>query len=91
MKKKRSQLEVIHDMLSSVQAKGGRIKPTHLMYKSNLSYKMMQEYLATLLERGLLAEEKDKDNKKIYTITDKGLTFLFEYRRMTEFTEAFGL
>ncbi len=90
MKQKRSQLEVIRDMLASIEGKGGTIKPTHLMYKSNLSYKMMQEYLAILLGRGLIAET-EKKGKKAYTITQKGLAFLFEYKRMAEFTEAFGL
>lgn len=89
MKKKRSQLEIIHDMLSSVQEKGGTIKPTHLMYKSNLSYKLMQEYVELLLNRGLL--EEDGEEKKKYVITEKGRTYLFEYRRMAEFTDAFGL
>ncbi len=93
MKKKRSQLDVIQDMLASVQDKGGRIKPTHLLYKSNLSYKMMQEYLNLLKERGLIVEEtsrKDPEKREL-VLTDKGQKFLFEYRRMAEFTDAFGL
>ena len=90
MKQKRSQLEIIHDMLSTVQQKGGRIKPTHLLYKSNLSYKMMQEYVDVLKERGLIAEEEQK-GKKLYALTPKGLQFLFEYKRIAEFTDAFGL
>jgi predicted transcriptional regulator len=91
MKKKRTQLEIIHDMLSSIQNKGGRIKPTHLLYRSNLSYKLLQEYLALLEAQGLVAEEQSKDEKKLYVITDKGLKFLFEYKRIAEFTNAFGL
>jgi predicted transcriptional regulator len=93
MKKKRSQLDIIRDMLDSIQAKGGRIKPTHLLYKSNLSYKMMQEYLDMLKERGLVVEEASKrdEEKRELVITDKGLQFLFEYKRMAEFTDAFGL
>ena len=90
MKKKRTQLDIIHDMLESVQKKGGRIKPTHLLAKSNLSYKMMQEYLATLESRGLIATEATEEHKE-YVLTDKGLAFLFEYKRMATFTEAFGL
>jgi len=90
MKPKRSQLEVIHDMLASVQRKGGRIRPTQLLSKSNLSYKMMQEYLVLLDERKLIKEERVKD-KKFYLLTDKGYAFLTEYRRLSAFTEAFGL
>ena len=92
-KKKRSQLEIIYDMLSSVQQKGGRIKPTHLLYRSNLSYKLLQEYLGLLETQGLLCEEANRKdpNRKEYVITDKGLKFLFEYKRIAEFTNAFGL
>lgn len=93
MKKKRSQLDIIKDMLESIQTKGGRIKPTHLLYKSNLSYKMMQEYLAVLKERGLIVEDRSRRDaeKRELVLTDKGLQFLFEYKRMAEFTDAFGL
>ncbi|MBR9693195.1 hypothetical protein GOV07_04700 [Candidatus Woesearchaeota archaeon] len=90
MKQKRSQLDIIHDMLASVQRKGGKIKPTQLLSKSNLSYKMMQEYLVVLYERELLREEQMK-GKKLYLITDKGCAFLAEYRRLSAFTDAFGL
>jgi len=90
MKQKRTQLEIIHDMLSTVQQKGGKIKPTHLLYKSNLSYKMMQEYVDILKGRGLIGEE-DAKGKKQYVLTTKGLQFLFEYKRIAEFTDAFGL
>jgi len=90
MKQRRTQLEIIHDMLSTVQQKGGRIKPTHLLYKSNLSHKMMLEYVDVLKERGLIGEEEHR-GKKIYVSTAKCLQFLFEYDRIAEFTDAFGL
>ncbi len=90
MKQKRSQLDVIHDMLASVQRKGGKIKPTQLLSKSNLSYKMMQEYLVILDQRELLEETQEK-GKKMFVITEKGCQFLAEYRKLSAFTEAFGL
>jgi predicted transcriptional regulator len=91
MKQKRTQLEIIHDMLSTMQQRGGRIKPTHLLYKSNLSYKMMQEYLTILKERDLILEEEERGEKKVYVLTQKGFQFLYEYKRIAEFTDAFGL
>ena len=96
MASRRSRLELIFDILISIQNKGGRIKPTHLMYKSNLSHKLLNSYLEELMGKGLveveeeISRKKEKSDRKI-VITEKGLGFLEEYRRMREFTDAFGL
>lgn len=86
---KRSRTELIHDILSAVDAKG-IIKPTHLLYKANLSHTAMQKYLAELMESGFL-EEKMEKGRKVYALTEKGKTFLREYDRFTKFKEAFGI
>tara|TARA_Y100000310_G_C20612320_1_gene778678 strand:+ start:1091 stop:1381 length:291 start_codon:yes stop_codon:yes gene_type:complete len=93
---RRSRLELIFDILLAIQNKGGRIKPTHLMYKSNLSHKLLNHYLEELIGNSLVAVEeeiakKKKKSTKTVVITDKGLSFLAELRRMREFTDAFGL
>jgi predicted transcriptional regulator len=49
MNKKRDRLQVIYDILKVIKEKNGRIKPTHILYKSNLSHQMMDEYLRELL------------------------------------------
>ncbi len=96
MAARRSRLELIYDILLAIQNKGGTIKPTHLMYKSNLSHKLLNHYLEELLGKELVAVEeefsrkKQKSNKTVI-ITEKGLIFLSEFRRMREFTDAFGL
>lgn len=89
-------MELVFDILSAIQNKGGLIKPTHLMYKSNLSHKLLNNYLDELLGKELVVVEallakKKKAPTKIIRITDKGLTFLAEFRRIREFTDAFGL
>ena len=38
MNKKRDRLQVIFDILKTISEKSGRIKPTHILYKSNMSY-----------------------------------------------------
>ena len=46
MNKKRSTPEVTRDILKVISEradKTGGIKPTHILYKSNLSYQMMDE------------------------------------------------
>jgi predicted transcriptional regulator len=93
---RRSRLELIFDILLSIQNRGGVIKPTHLMYKSNLSHKLLNTYLDELVQKELVAVEEEfvkkrKATTKTVRITDKGLTFLSEFRRMREFTDAFGL
>lgn len=94
--KRRSRLELIYDILLAIQNKGGIIKPTHLMYKSNLSHKLLNNYLEELIGKELVAVEevfnrKRKSTSKIIRLTDKGAGFLAEFRRMREFTDAFGL
>jgi predicted transcriptional regulator len=94
---RRSRLELIFDILLAIQNKGGVIKPTHLMYKSNLSHKLLNSYLEELIGKELVeimehqpTKKKQKSSKTV-VITDKGLSFLAEFRRMREFTDAFGL
>ncbi len=96
MSARRSRLELIFDILLAIQNKGGRIKPTHLMYKSNLSHKLLNNYMEELMAKELIGVEaivsrKKQKSTKIVVITDKGLEFLAEFRRMREFTNAFGL
>ena len=96
MGSRRSRLELIFDILIAIQNKGGRIKPTHLMYKSNLSHKLLNTYLEELIGKELVVIEEVKTRKrqsatKTVVITEKCLGFLAEFRRMREFTDAFGL
>ena len=93
---RRSRLELIFDILLAIQNKGGKIKPTHLMYKSNLSHKLLNNYLEELIQKELVNVEEEfmkkrKATAKTVVITEKGLNFLAEFRRMREFTDAFGL
>ena len=90
MSARRTKIEIIHDILNAIQKKGGKIKPTHLLYKSNLSYKKMLEYIGELLHKGMVGEEEVK-GKKMYTITDKGLNYIQEFKKIKEFSDSFGL
>jgi len=95
MGSRRSRLELVFDILQAIQNKGGNIKPTHLMYKSNLSHKLLSNYMEELMGKELIEYieviGKKRKISKLVSITDKGLNFLAEFRRMKEFTEAFGL
>lgn len=88
--KRRSRIDIIQDMLTSIQEKGGKIKPTHLLYKSNLSHKRMKEYIDELKEKNLVEEIVEK-KKTMFQITDEGYKFLEDYKKLNQFKEAFGL
>ena len=66
---RRDRTSIIYDILKAVQEKGRRIKPTHLLYKSNLSHTRMKNYLAELMESGMIEEREEKG--KFYFLTDK--------------------
>ena len=87
---KRTKLDIVYDMLRAIEEKGGKILPTHLLYKSNLSHQRMKLYLDELKQRNLLAETETK-GKKVYELTDEGRKFVQNYKQMKQFTEAFGL
>lgn len=88
--KRRSRLDIICDMLTSIQDKGGKIKPTHLMYKANLSHNLLNSYLEELIEKNMV-KEMELNNYKYLIITDKGMEFIQNIKKMKEFQEAFGI
>ncbi|MGV8169640.1 MAG: winged helix-turn-helix domain-containing protein [Candidatus Nanoarchaeia archaeon] len=90
MAKKRERLDIIEDILLSIQSKNGEIKPTHLMYKSNLSHTQMKSYLEELIEKSLV-QKISKKNYEYIIITDRGLEFLTKLKEMKAFDESFGL
>jgi predicted transcriptional regulator len=90
MQRKRSRLDIVYDMLLTISNKGGKIKPTHLMYKANLSHTQMKMYLDELIGKSLV-EEQAKDERKILVLTDKGFALIQKFNQMREFEKTFGL
>ena len=90
MKPKRDRLEIFHDMLIAINEKNGKIKPTHLMYKSNLSHTMLNEYILELIKRKFIQEIETVDGKS-YTITRAGLEYIEKYSSIIKFVDSFGL
>lgn len=90
MNKRRSRLDIIADMLTSIQDKGGKIKPTHLMYKANLSHNLLQSYLEELIEKNMV-KEMEINHYKYLIITDKGLDLIQNLKKMKDFQDTFGI
>lgn len=90
MKPKREKVQVIYDILKAIKEKEGRIKPTHIMYKANLSPQMLKTYLEELITKGLVLEKK-LGQGKTYFLTEKGLKYIQEYQVILGFVDSFGL
>lgn len=69
MGKYRDRLQIIADILSVVR---GGAKKTHVMYQANLSYTLLNRYLAEVLDAGLVSV----DNEDCYRLTRRGQSFL---------------
>ncbi len=89
MSKKRERLEIIKDILDAIRKKR-KIKPTRLLYASNLSPQMFKVYVNELIEKEFIKVEINK-GKKEFTLTKKGFDFLQEYHVIENFIENFGL
>jgi len=88
--KKRERLEVIRDVLQKMK-ESRQIKPTRLLYASNLSPQMFKEYINELITKGFIKLEVDEKERKTFSLTKKGHDFLVEYKIIENFVENFGL
>jgi predicted transcriptional regulator len=75
-RKRRDRLYIIAEILGI--AKSGSLK-TQIMYKANLSFAQLNEYLSFLIKMDLL-KVKNENRKKIYRITFKGENYLEKYK-----------
>ena len=91
MTKKRDKLEIVNDILKTIRDKGNNVKPTHILYKSNLSHQMMTSYLDELIEKGFVKEVKDKKNRKRYSLTETGFSYINDYHKIKSFVDSYGL
>lgn len=91
IKRKRDRLEMIFDILDIIRNHQNSIKPTPLLRHSNLSSQSFTEYLNELLEKDLIKEITDENERKFLTLTDKGFKYLDKYKLILGFIEEFEL
>ncbi|MDA4129041.1 MAG: winged helix-turn-helix domain-containing protein [Thaumarchaeota archaeon] len=87
--KQRSTLGIYIDILESVRELGNA-KPTHILYKANLSHDRLTKYLDELVGKGLIAVKLDGDSR-YYVMTPSGVQFLIEIRKAEAFVSGFGI
>jgi len=78
--KRRDKLYIMAEILEI--ARDGALK-TQIMYRANLSFTQLNDYLGFMLEINLLKKIR-KNDKDIYKSTEKGLDFLQRYRQIAE-------
>ena len=57
----------------------GPTKPTHILYRANMSWRVLSSYLDFLLKRGLIEKEDQGGKRNLYTLTNKGRSILQLY------------
>ena len=74
----RGRLDIIADILDVASRNA---KKTQIMYQANLSYSVLQRYLAEITGAQLVSFENEKQS---YSLTDKGRIFLEAYGKYSK-------
>jgi len=86
--KYRSQFRIYVDILHVIQRENNEAKPTRILYGANLSHDRLTKYLEELKSLGVIQENGIDD--KTYSLTQKGIEFLNNFRKVEAFASAFG-
>ena len=78
--KRRDKLGIIAEILEI--SKEGTLK-TQIMYRANLSFAQLNEYLKFMLKTSLLKKFR-VNGKDVYSATEKGIDFLQRHFELTE-------
>jgi predicted transcriptional regulator len=90
MNERRSKMRIFRDMIYTIIKKGGKAKPTHIMYGANLSHDRLKSYLEFLMQKGFI-EEINNNGRIYYIVSDKGQKFVNEFEKIEELSNAFGI
>lgn len=73
---RRSKVETYCDVLYAIGS--GAEKPTHIMYKANLSWNVLDDHIAKLVKKGLVVVENES-GKRRYHLSDRGFKVLKQF------------
>jgi predicted transcriptional regulator len=74
----RERIDIMADILRVAE---NFVKKTHIMFRANLSYRVLKKYLAELIAASLI---RYNDDKRCYILTDKGRKFLVLYEEYSK-------
>ncbi len=80
---RRSQFEIYIDILKAVSE--GRHKPTHIMYRANLTWKRLKKHTEFLVAHGLLFEENNGETK-VFNLTPNGKELVWYHMKIVRET-----
>lgn len=78
---RRSRMETICDVLHVIES--GATKITHIMYRANLSWKVMNELLEMIEKQGFV-NKSAQQGKTVYDLTEKGRVLLHQYSQIRD-------
>lgn len=80
---RRSKLEMYMDILRAL-AHGGPLKLTYVMYKANINFSVVAEYLSFLTREGLVEKRTVGKKRVVYAITQRGRTVIKGFRELMQ-------
>jgi len=78
---RRDRVEIIADILQA--SRRGATK-TKIMLRADVNFKQVQKYLDVLVKKDLLTVTR-QGRRSLFQISDKGIEYLNEYKRLKEF------
>lgn len=77
---RRSRPEIIFDILEGIvaESESGKVSPTRVQHRSNISYDKLDRYIVEMVELGLLTD------KKTLQVTAKGFEFRKDYAEVNQ-------
>lgn len=72
-------MEILVDILKAVA--NGNEKPTHIMYKANLSWTRLKDQLNFLIKQDMLIEE-EHESGTVYRMTPKGKEIIEYFKKI---------
>ena len=81
---KRGEIEIIAQILISAKNK---VKKTHLLYSTNISYTNFIKYFDFLINKGFIGEKDGNPGGKVYQITEKGEQLLENINKLFKYVQ----